>query len=62
VAHRNDGQLSALCCNLAEAGNCRAIIRHKEGTDQILEDLGYIPTRYEGEITWRMPTLDETEN
>jgi hypothetical protein len=33
----------------------------KEGTDQILEDLGYIPTRYEDEITWRMPTPDETE-
>ena len=33
----------------------------KEGTDQILEDLGYIPTRYEDEITWRMLTPDETE-
>jgi DNA-binding GntR family transcriptional regulator len=33
----------------------------KEGIDQILEDLGYIPTRYEDEIIWRMPTSDETE-
>jgi GntR family transcriptional regulator len=32
-----------------------------EGTDQVLEDLGYVPTRYEDEITWRMPTPDETE-
>jgi GntR family transcriptional regulator len=23
----------------------------KEGIDQVLEDLGYIPTRYEDEIT-----------
>jgi GntR family transcriptional regulator len=30
-----------------------------EGTDQVLEDLGYIPTRYEDEITWRMPTSEE---
>jgi GntR family transcriptional regulator len=29
------------------------------GTDQILEDLGHTPTRYEDEITWRMPTADE---
>jgi GntR family transcriptional regulator len=33
----------------------------KEGIDQILEDLGYIPTRYEDEITWRIPTPDETD-
>ena len=33
----------------------------KEGTGQILEVLGYIPTRYEDEITWHMPTPDETE-
>jgi GntR family transcriptional regulator len=32
-----------------------------EGTDQILEDLGHVPTRYEDEITWHMPTPDETE-
>jgi GntR family transcriptional regulator len=30
-----------------------------EGTDQVLEDLGHIPTLYEDEITWRMPTADE---
>jgi GntR family transcriptional regulator len=30
-----------------------------EGTDQVLEDLGHIPTRYEDEITWRMPTSEE---
>ena len=30
-----------------------------EGTDQVLEDLGYTPTRYQDEITWRMPTADE---
>ena len=33
----------------------------KEGIDQVLEDLGYIPTRYEDEITWRIPTPDETD-
>ncbi|MGH3754035.1 MAG: GntR family transcriptional regulator [Pseudonocardiaceae bacterium] len=32
-----------------------------EGTGQVLEDLGHVPTRYEDEITWRMPTPDETE-
>ncbi|HEX6500217.1 MAG TPA: GntR family transcriptional regulator [Micromonosporaceae bacterium] len=31
-----------------------------EGTDQVLEDLGHISTRYEDEITWRMPSLDES--
>ncbi len=31
-----------------------------EGTDQVLEDLGHTPTRYEDEITWRMPTAEET--
>lgn len=30
-----------------------------EGTDQILEDLGHAPARYEDEITCRMPTEDE---
>lgn len=30
-----------------------------EGTDQVLEDLGHVPTRYEDQITWRMPTSDE---
>jgi GntR family transcriptional regulator len=30
-----------------------------EGTDQVLEDLGYTPAHYEDEITWRMPTSDE---
>ena len=30
-----------------------------EGTDQVLEDLGHIPTRYEDQITWRMFTSDE---
>lgn len=30
-----------------------------EGTDQVLEDLGYTPTRYKDEITWRMPTSEE---
>jgi GntR family transcriptional regulator len=30
-----------------------------EGTDQVLEDLGHTPTRYEDEITSRMPTSDE---
>ena len=30
-----------------------------EGTDQVLEDLGHVPTRYEDEITWRMPTAEE---
>lgn len=29
------------------------------GTDQVLEDLGYVPTRYEDEITWRMPNAEE---
>lgn len=32
-----------------------------EGTDQVLEDLGHVPTRYEDEITWRMPTPEETD-
>ncbi len=32
-----------------------------EGTDQILEDLGHVPTHYSDEITWRMPTAVETE-
>ncbi|WP_322749018.1 MULTISPECIES: GntR family transcriptional regulator [unclassified Frankia] len=31
-----------------------------EGTDQVLEDLGHTPTRYEDEITWRMPTTEES--
>lgn len=31
-----------------------------EGTDQVLEDLGHIPTRYEDEITWRMPSAEES--
>jgi GntR family transcriptional regulator len=31
----------------------------KEGTDQVLEDLGHVPARYEDEITWRMPTAEE---
>ena len=30
-----------------------------EGSDQVLEDLGHTPTRYEDEITWRMPTAAE---
>lgn len=30
-----------------------------QGTDQVLEDLGHTPTRYEDEITWRMPTAAE---
>lgn len=30
-----------------------------EGTDQVLEDLGHTPTRYEDEITCRMPTEGE---
>ncbi len=30
-----------------------------EGTDQVLDDLGHTPTRYEDEITWRMPTIEE---
>jgi GntR family transcriptional regulator len=30
-----------------------------EGTDQVLEDLGYVPARYDDEITWRMPTSEE---
>jgi GntR family transcriptional regulator len=30
-----------------------------EGTDQVLEDLGHTPIRYEDQITWRMPTADE---
>ncbi|MDG4820161.1 GntR family transcriptional regulator [Micromonospora sp. WMMD956] len=30
-----------------------------EGTDQVLEDLGHTPTRYEDEITWRMPSAEE---
>jgi len=30
-----------------------------EGTDQVLEDLGHVPTRYEDEITCRMPTEEE---
>lgn len=29
------------------------------GTDQVLEELGHIPTRYEDEITWRMPSAEE---
>jgi GntR family transcriptional regulator len=33
----------------------------KEGTGQVLEGLGYISTRYEDEINWRIPTPDETE-
>lgn len=31
-----------------------------EGTDQVLEDLGHTPTRYEDQITCRMPTDEET--
>ncbi|GAA2510947.1 GntR family transcriptional regulator [Pilimelia columellifera] len=31
-----------------------------EGTDQILEDLGHTPTRYHDQITWRMPTAEES--
>jgi len=31
-----------------------------EGTDQVLEDLGFIADYYDDEITWRMPTADET--
>ena len=31
-----------------------------EGTDQVLEDLGHTPTRYEDEITWRMPSAGES--
>lgn len=30
-----------------------------EGTDQVLEDLGYTPVHYADEITWRMPTNAE---
>jgi GntR family transcriptional regulator len=30
-----------------------------EGTDQVLEDNGHTPTRYEDEITWRMPSSEE---
>lgn len=30
-----------------------------EGTDQVLEDHGHTPRRYEDQITWRMPTSDE---
>jgi GntR family transcriptional regulator len=30
-----------------------------EGTDQVLEDLGYVPNRYEDEIAFRMPTSEE---
>ncbi|MEU5939053.1 UTRA domain-containing protein [Micromonospora sp. NPDC047548] len=30
-----------------------------EGTDQVLEDRGHTPTRYQDEITWRMPTAEE---
>ena len=30
-----------------------------EGSDQVLEDLGHTPTRYEDEISWRMPTAEE---
>ena len=30
-----------------------------EGTDQALEDLGYVPAVYDDEITWRMPTSEE---
>lgn len=30
-----------------------------EGTDQVLEDLGHTPSRYEDEIICRMPTEDE---
>ncbi|WDZ82411.1 GntR family transcriptional regulator [Micromonospora cathayae] len=30
-----------------------------EGTDQVLEDLGHTPVRYEDEITCRMPTAEE---
>lgn len=32
-----------------------------EGTDQVLEDLGHTPTRYEDEITCRMPTEGEMD-
>lgn len=31
-----------------------------EGTDQVLEDLGYTAVNYEDEITWRMPTSEES--
>lgn len=31
-----------------------------EGTDQVLEDLGHTPTRYEDEIICRMPAEDES--
>lgn len=30
-----------------------------EGTDQVLEDLGYVASHYKDEITWRMPTAEE---
>lgn len=30
-----------------------------EGTDQVLDDLGHAPARYEDQITWRMPTVEE---
>ena len=33
-----------------------------EGTDQVLEDLGHVPTNYEDEITWRMPTAEEANS
>lgn len=29
------------------------------GTDQVLEELGHVPTHYEDEITWRMPSVEE---
>lgn len=31
-----------------------------EGTDQVLEDLGFVADRYEDEITWRMPSSEES--
>src|SRR5271156_5036562 len=30
-----------------------------QGTDQVLEDLGYVPAHYDDEIIWRMPTAEE---
>ena len=36
-----------------------AIMNDANVTDQILEDLGYVPATYDDEITWRMPTSEE---
>ncbi|WP_163552100.1 GntR family transcriptional regulator [Candidatus Frankia alpina] len=46
--------------DIVEGSKIMAAADVVEGTDQVLEDLGHVPTRYEDEITWRMPTAEES--